>query len=201
MSLYLASQSPRRRDLLEQIGVRFQLLAVAVDEALLPGEAAEDYVCRLAAAKARAGAALLAEQAKQHPVLGADTTVVLGSEIMGKPADENEARAMLARLSGETHRVLSAVSMADRDRQITRVSTTEVSFRALSPELIARYWHTGEPWDKAGAYAIQGMGAVFVERIVGSYSGVVGLPLEILAVMLDEFKLAYWRESEDVSEL
>lgn len=201
MSLYLASQSPRRRELLEQIGVRFQLLGVAVDESPLAGEAAEDYVIRLAAAKASAGAALVAEQAGRYPVLGADTTVALGSEILGKPADEGEATAMLSRLSGQTHRVMSAVSVADRHRQITRLSTTQVTFRTLSADLLGRYWHTGEPWDKAGAYAIQGMGAVFVERIVGSYSGVVGLPLEVLAPLLDEFQVAYWQQSEDVSEL
>lgn len=200
MSLYLASQSPRRRELLEQIGVRFQLLGVAVDESPLAGETADDYVVRMAVAKARAGAALLTERADQQPVLGADTTVVLDSEIMGKPADRQEAAAMLGRLSGRTHRVLSAVSMANRDRQVSRVSTTEVSFRPLNPELIARYWQTGEAWDKAGAYAIQGMGALFVERIVGSYSAVVGLPLEVVAILLEEFGIPYWQKSEDVSE-
>lgn len=200
MSLYLASQSPRRRELLEQIGVRFQLLAIDVDESTQSGEAAEDYVARLAAAKARAGAALMAEHAGHHPVLGADTTVVLGSEIMGKPADAEAASRMLSRLSGHTHRVISAVSLADRQRQVTRISTTEVSFRALSADLIARYWRTGEPRDKAGGYAIQGLGAVFVERMAGSYSGVVGLPLEVLTPMLEDFHVPFWQKSEDVNQ-
>lgn len=201
MSLYLASQSPRRRELLDQIGVRYQLLATEVDESPRSDEAAEDYVFRLAAAKASAGAALVAGQAGQYCVLGADTTVVLGSEIMGKPADEDEASAMLSRLSGRSHRVISAVSIADHRRQVTRTSTTEVRFRPLPPELIARYWQTGEPRDKAGAYGIQGLGAVFVETIVGSYSGVVGLPLEVLAPLLDDFRVPYWQRSEDVSQL
>ncbi|MGQ9426185.1 Maf family protein [Gilvimarinus sp. F26214L] len=197
MSLYLASQSPRRRELLRQIGVRFQLLASEVDESVRPGEDPEDYVARMAAEKAAAGAALLGDHNGQHWVLGADTAVVLDGEIMGKPADEEHAREMLERLSGRTHRVISAVSLAGVGRQATRTSVTEVSFRELSPDLIDCYWHTREPHDKAGAYAIQGLGAVFVNKIVGSYSGVVGLPLEILVPLLDEFGVPYWRNREE----
>ncbi|MEX1032660.1 MAG: Maf family protein [Cellvibrionaceae bacterium] len=192
MSLYLASQSPRRRELLDQIGVRYRLLAPRVDESLHANEPAGEYVTRLAAAKAACGAALVAGDSP-YPVLGADTTVVLGAEIMGKPADEADAVAMLNRLSGQTHRVVSAVSVAGGGRQITRLSITEVTFRPLDQALIARYWLTGEPRDKAGAYGIQGLGAAFVQKISGSYSGVVGLPLEVLVPLLDEFQVPYWQ--------
>lgn len=190
--IYLASQSPRRRELLEQIGVPYQLLSIEVDESPLPSEAARDYVARLATAKAQAGLEVLNESGRKAPVLGADTTVVLNEQIMGKPRNQDEARNMLCALSGRSHQVISAISLADSGRQITRTSTTEVRFRALSDELIARYWQTGEPRDKAGGYGIQGLGAVFVESIAGSYSGVVGLPIEVLAPMLDEFGVGYW---------
>jgi septum formation protein len=194
--IYLASQSPRRRELLDQIGVAYQLVAVDVDESSQPGEAAQDYVARLAAAKASAGLDMLcqsgADEGKRGPVLGADTTVVLDDQIMGKPRDVDEARLILSRFSGRTHQVLSAVSLAAPGRQVTRTSVTEVRFRSLSDELIGRYWRSGEPRDKAGAYGIQGLGAVFVESIIGSYSGVVGLPIEVLVPMLEEFGLPYW---------
>lgn len=195
--IYLASQSPRRRELLAQIGVRFQVLSVDVDESVLPGEDPTAYVSRVAAAKATAGAELAAREGGGDPVLGADTAVVLDSEVMGKPGHEEEACTMLQRLSGRTHRVISAVSLAGPGGRDTRVSITEVTFRPLSSGLISRYWETGEPRDKAGAYGIQGLGAVFVERISGSYSGVVGLPLEVLAPLLEEFHVPYWQSSGD----
>ncbi|MCW8194390.1 septum formation inhibitor Maf [Proteobacteria bacterium 005FR1] len=193
--IYLASQSPRRRELLEQIGVHYQLLAIAVDESSQTHEAPCNYVARLAAAKARAGMELLRESEHQAPVLGADTTVVLDAQIMGKPRDKADAQQMLRALSGRTHQVISAVSLATPGRQITRTSSTEVRFRELNDQLIARYWRTGEPCDKAGGYGIQGFGAVFVESIAGSYSGVVGLPIEVLAPMLNEFGVGYWEAS------
>jgi septum formation protein len=196
--IYLASQSPRRRELLEQIGVDYRVLTIDVDESCQSGEAAQDYVSRLAAAKALAGAHQLrpagTDSHNDAAVLGADTTVVLGGEIMGKPRDETDARRMLQALSGRTHQVISAVSLAAPTRQITRTSVTEVRFRPLGDDLISRYWQTGEPRDKAGAYGIQGLGAVFVDGITGSYSNVVGLPIETLAPMLDELGIPYWEE-------
>lgn len=194
--IYLASQSPRRRELLAQIGVRFRVLPVEVDESVRPGEDPVDYVSRLAAAKARAGLARAEREQGDHPVLGADTTVVLDSEILGKPANQEEAETMLRHLSGRTHRVISAVSLAGPAGQDTRVSTTEVTFRTLSPDLISHYWGTGEPRDKAGGYGIQGLGAVFVERLSGSYSGVVGLPLEAVVALLEEYQVPYWQDRE-----
>lgn len=192
MSFYLASQSPRRRELLKQIGARFQLLAIAIDETPIADERPSDYVVRMAEAKAAAGAAILAEHGDHHRVLGADTAVVVDSEILGKPRDREDCLRMLRLLSGRSHQVMSAVSIIGGGRQETRLSVTDVSFRPLSDELIERYWESGEPRDKAGAYGIQGFGAVFVEKITGSYSGVVGLPLEVLVPLLDDFKIPYW---------
>lgn len=192
MSFYLASQSPRRRELLTQIGLRFQLLATAVDESTREGEAAADYVLRLAEAKAAAGAAILAEHGDHHRVLGADTSVVVDGQILGKPLDRDDALRMLRLLSGRSHQVMSAISLIGDGRQVSRLSVTDVTFRTLSDELIDQYWQSGEPRDKAGAYGIQGLGAVFVETMSGSYSGVVGLPLEVLVPLLDEFRVPYW---------
>lgn len=197
VSFYLASQSPRRRELLKQIGVRFQLLATSVDESTRDGEAAADYVVRLAEAKAAAGAAILAEHGDHHRVLDADTSVVVDGQTLVKPLDREDAFRMLRLLSGRTHQVLSAISLVGGGRQETRLSVTEVTFRALSDELIDLYWQSGEPRDKAGAYGIQGLGAVFVEKMSGSYSGVVGLPLEVLVPLLDDFKVPYWAKRGD----
>lgn len=184
--LYLASQSPRRAQLLQQIAVEFEILAVSVDETPLAvtaaaggqTEAAADYVQRLAIAKARAGwQQVVARGLPALPVLGADTSVVLGEQILGKPVDRAHGLAMLESLSGRSHRVMTAVCLCYGERQRSAINITEVSFRALSEPEIADYWQSGEPWDKAGGYAIQGRAAVFVERISGSYSSVVGLPL------------------------
>ncbi len=172
--LVLASTSPRRRELLAQLGVQFEVLAPAVDEQPLPAELATDHVCRLALAKARAAAA---EVGSRACVLGADTVVVLDGEIFGKPVDRDDAAAMLRRLSGRTHTVLSAVARVQGGAHIVRLSESQVTFRTLSPAEIAAYCDTGEPLDKAGAYAIQGRAAAFVRHLEGSYSGVMGLPL------------------------
>jgi septum formation protein len=186
-TLYLASSSPRRRELLEQIGVHYTVCPVAVSERVNPGEAPEEYVLRLALAKARAGGAALEVQA---PVLGADTAVVVDDTILGKPRDRADALAMLARLSGREHRVLSGVALVQGEREESRLSVTRVRFRVLQPGEAEAYWASGEPADKAGAYAIQGRAAVFVERIEGSYSGVMGLPLFETAGLLERFGVA-----------
>ena len=175
--IYLASASPRRRELLQQIGVRFTVMSAAVDETVQPGEAALDYVCRLAQSKADAVfSRIQIEGQPQRPVLGADTSVVLGDNILGKPADEAAAVAMLMELSGQTHQVITAVALVDELNSQLVYSSTEVRFRSIVESEARAYWNTGEPADKAGGYGIQGFGAVFVESLQGSYSGVVGLP-------------------------
>jgi septum formation protein len=183
--VFLASASPRRQALLTQIGIGYTLLHAGVDEALLPDEPARDYVRRVALEKVRAGRALLAEDAGS-PVLGADTAVVVDGRIMGKPRDRDEGIDMLLALSGRSHQVLSAVALA-ADREAVRVSESRVTFRRLTQAQCAAYWDTGEPRDKAGGYAIQGRGAVFVSRLEGSYSGVMGLPVYETAELLREF--------------
>lgn len=188
-SLLLASKSPRRRELLEQVGVDFQVLAVDIAEVPRPGERSDDYVCRLAQEKARAGA----QQVPGRPVLGADTLGVYRNRILEKPGSREDALTMLRSMSGDVHQVYSAVSICCDERQYTRLSVTEVTFRPLSLTEIERYWETGEPQDKAGAYAIQGLGAMFVERIEGSYSGVVGLPLNETRELLEMFDIPWWQ--------
>lgn len=173
--LYLASASPRRRQLLEQLGLRFEVMAADVDETPIPGEAPAAYVSRLAHTKAQAVAARLGDPTA--PVLAADTTVVLEGGILGKPRDRAHGLAMLAGLSGRRHQVLSAVALSSRGELHAALSESWVTFRSISPAEAAAYWETGEPGDKAGGYGIQGLGAVFVERLEGSYSGVMGLPL------------------------
>jgi septum formation protein len=174
--IYLASASPRRRELLDQLGVAYELLHVEVDESRLPGESPETYVNRLALAKARAGWDDVAGKRLLQPVLGADTIVVCGNQIYGKPADAAQAEVMLGHLSGREHRVLSAVALVGR-RVATALSLSTVRFRPLRASEIRAYIATGEPFGKAGGYAIQGQAAMFVERLEGSYSGVMGLPL------------------------
>jgi septum formation protein len=184
--IYLASNSPRRRELLEQIGISYRVLPVAVDESAGPGETADALARRLALAKARAGLDSL-PPGDERPVLGADTLVVCDGHCMGKPRDRAEALAMLATLSDSGHEVLSAVALVDRVRERVALSRSRVSFRAITPAEAAAYWASGEPADKAGAYAIQGLGAVFVADLAGSYSGVMGLPLFETAQLLNEF--------------
>lgn len=181
--LVLASASPRRRELLDQLGVRYTVHPVAVDETPRGGEAPADFVRRLALDKAWACARELG--AGHPPVLGADTAVVVEGSILGKPGGRAEALAMLARLSGRTHSVFSGVALLGAGAERVALSETRVRFRALTPAEAEAYWATGEPADKAGAYAIQGLGAVFVAGLEGSYSGVVGLPLFETAKLLE----------------
>jgi septum formation protein len=184
--LFLASQSPRRRQLLEQLGLRFSVLDCAVDEVRTPGEPPEDYVRRVAREKAGAGLVQVAAT-RGAVVLAADTEVVLGDDVFGKPADAASAADMLARLSGRAHRVLSAVCVADAGREREVLQETIVHFGALDAAAIAAYVASGEPFGKAGAYAIQGRAGAFVSRVEGSYTGVMGLPLFETAQLLREF--------------
>jgi septum formation protein len=170
---FLASRSPRRLELLRQLGLSFEIRPADVPEVRRPGQSPGVYAQAIALAKARAVSA--ADPAL--PVLGADTDVVLDGDILGKPADRAQALAMLSRLSARTHEVFSGVAMVQGDREEVVLSVTRVTFGEVSPEAAAAYWDTGEPADKAGAYAIQGYGAAFIKEISGSYSGVVGLPL------------------------
>jgi septum formation protein len=182
MLIYLASRSPRRSELLSQIGVNHRLLEVDVDETPRAGEPPGAYVVRLAREKAQAGHAALMEQ-PDAPVLGADTAVVVGRHVLGKPRDREDALRMLAALSGRTHRVYSGVALLG-SRWETRLSVSEVTFRRIGSREAEAYWTGGEPRDKAGAYAIQGLGAVFISELRGSYSGVMGLPLYETAELL-----------------
>ena len=184
--IYLASASPRRRELLRQIGVAYRLLPVAVDETPLPDEKPHAYVARLARAKAEAGVCALGRR-RPAPVLGADTAVVVEGAILGKPDDRDEGLAMLALLSGREHRVLSAVALATEARDAFKIQESRVRFRDLSPAECETYWDSGEPRDKAGGYGIQGRAATFVVELRGSYSGVMGLPLFETAELLREF--------------
>jgi septum formation protein len=183
----LASASPRRSELLRQVGITHAVHPVDIDESVHPGEAPSAYVLRLAEAKAaRLWHAL--EPARRRPVLAADTTVALEGEIFGKPGSLAEAHAMLGRLSGRTHEVHTAVAVLHADGAAARVSSSTVTFRELTRAEIDWYWHTGEPVDKAGGYAVQGRAAAFISHIAGSYSGIMGLPLyetwELLAPVL-----------------
>jgi septum formation protein len=181
--VYLASGSPRRRELLQQIGVSFRVVGTGVDETVLPGEAPLAYVTRLAAAKADAGWDR-SRDASQAPVLAADTAVILDARILGKPADRQDAEDMLAQLSGRTHEVLTVVALRTASGLQSRVSRSEVTFRSIAAGEAQAYWETGEPSDKAGAYAIQGRAAIFIANLRGSYSGVMGLPLFETAELL-----------------
>jgi len=183
--LYLASRSPRRRELLQQLGVPCTVLDVEVPEVRGAGESPEAYVSRVAHEKARAGLSLEREAAAV--VLGSDTEVVLDDEVFGKPADAQQAVAMLRRLSGRTHAVISAVWGVSTTRAERELCISKVRFAALDEAAIAAYVATGEPFGKAGAYAIQGRGAAFIEHLEGSYSGVMGLPLFETARLLHRF--------------
>lgn len=184
--IYLASTSPRRRQLLQQIGVRFQQLSIDVREAVAPSESPADYVRRAALDKACAGWDGTGRR-RELPVLGADTEVVLDGQVLGKPRDPAHGLELLRRLSGRSHQVLSAVAVVRGARREVRLSVSTVQFRELTDADCRRYWATGEPADKAGAYAIQGRGAIFVRHLEGSYSGVMGLPLYETAVLLGRF--------------
>ena len=193
--LFLASGSPRRRELLTQIGVPFAALSADIDETPLGEETPHAYVERLARGKADAGLLQMANDPAYSTacVLGADTAVVLDGRILGKPVDEADALAMLAALSGREHEVLTAVAVVDEQHCETRVVSSRVSFRPISVEEARAYWASGEPRDKAGSYGIQGLGAVFVENLSGSYSAVVGLPLCETAEILQRFGIPCWQ--------
>jgi nucleoside triphosphate pyrophosphatase len=190
-SIILASASARRSQLLHQIGVRHQVVAADIDESPRPGERPGDYVQRLAQEKAQAVVAMLHGR-PDRPVLAADTTVVQGGRIFGKPADEAACVAMLGELAGRTHEVLTAIALCDGGQPRLALSTSDVTFRAIDADECRRYWASGEPVGKAGAYAVQGLGAVFVSRLEGSFSGVMGLPLYETAALLDAAGVRRW---------
>ena len=185
--LYLASQSPRRKQLLEQLGVAFELLHVDVPELRQPGERTGEYVSRVARDKALAGLAAVRDRDDNAIVLGADTEVVLDDRVFGKPRDAEDAAAMLRELSGCMHRVISTVWCVDAARRESAASVSDVRFAELTHADIDQYVATGEPFGKAGAYAIQGRAAAFIEHLSGSYSGVMGLPLHESARLLRQF--------------
>ncbi len=172
--LHLASSSPRRRELLTALGLEFSHAGVAIDESALPGESVPDMVLRLATGKARSAS----DSGKYAvPVLGADTVVTLDDRVFGKPASKEDALKMLASLSGRSHLVLTGVAVVAQDELWTGLSQTEVQFREIEPDEAEAYWQSGEPAGKAGAYAVQGLGGIFVTAVHGSYTGVVGLPV------------------------
>lgn len=187
--LILASASPRRTEILQQIGVRHLVQSANIDETPKLDEPAIDYVQRMALEKTQA---IISKSPKKIPVLGADTCVVCDNQIFGKPKSKQQALDMLTALSGRSHQVLTAVAVGDVEHCSAAISTTEVFFRKLHKQECLSYWNTGEPRGKAGGYAIQGYGAVFVELIKGSYSGVVGLPIEETSKLLQAFGVPIW---------
>jgi septum formation protein len=191
--IYLASKSPRRRELLRQIGVEFELLLLRdqtprgpeVSEEVLPGEKPEDYVTRVTREKAEYASKTMAwRRLPMRPILAADTTVVVDGRILGKPVDAAEATEMLKALSGRTHRVLTSVAVHYDEETWQTTQASEVTFGTLTDEMIRAYCATPEPYDKAGGYAVQGIAAVFIESITGSFSGIMGLPLYETAELL-----------------
>ncbi len=190
VDLILASQSPRRRELLEQIGVRFLVDAANVPEVHQQQENPYDYVCRLALAKAK----MVSERRSDGvAVLGSDTIGVCHGKVLEKPSSLDDAKSMLKLMSGTCHQVISAVALVASGKHEINVSETLVTFKKdIRDDMIEAYWQTGEPQDKSGSYAIQGLGAVFVESIQGSYSNVVGLPIEVVAPMLQHFDIPIW---------
>ena len=193
--IYLASGSPRRRALLQQIGVSFRVIGIELDETPLAREAPAAYVSRLAEAKAAAGWQR-SRGVEPAPVLAADTAVVLDGRILGKPEDMKDAISMLLELSGRTHEVLTAAALRTAAGTQLEVSRSLVTFRSIDAAEAQDYWATGEPRDKAGAYAIQGYAAVFIADLKGSYSGVMGLPLFETAQLLQQAGIARWRRDE-----
>ena len=193
--IYLASRSPRRRELLKQIGINFEVLILRsfpavradVDETPRPGESPGDYVTRIATNKAKTGwTRALERRLPRLPVLGADTTVTVDGEIIGKPANTGDAAKILRKLSGRQHEVFSVVAVALNDHVMTKLSCSRVRFADLSDALIQDYVDSGEPMDKAGAYGVQGKAATFIAEIDGSYSGIMGLPLFETAQLLKQ---------------
>lgn len=190
--IYLASTSPRRRDLLDQLGIRYRALAIEVDEMQRANELPDAYVIRLARAKAGAGWQAVAPHGtgETRPVLGADTSVVLDGAVLGKPRDRAHGLEMLEQLSGRSHQVLTAIALVDGVREAMRLSVSTVVFRATTAAERDAYWETGEPLGKAGGYAVQGRAAIFIAHLAGSFSGVMGLPLYETAQVLNEFGVA-----------
>jgi septum formation protein len=193
--IYLASKSARRRELLRQIGIEFELLLLRdhtprgpeVDESVKPGEAADVYVARVALEKAEyAHHTMLWRKLPNRPVLAADTTVVVDGKILGKPADFNEAVSMISMLSGRTHQVLTSVAIRHLDDTLQITQKSDVAFASVPEDQIRAYCATTEPYDKAGGYGIQGLAAIFIQDIAGSYSGIMGLPLFETAQMLQQ---------------
>lgn len=193
--IYLASKSPRRRELLRQIGVEFELLLLRdqsprgpeVSEEVLPGEKADDYVARVTREKAEyAAKTMLWRRLPARPILAADTTVVIDGRILGKPADPGEATAMLKALSGRTHQVLTSIALRHEEETFQATQISRVTFAQLDDDMLRAYCATQEPYDKAGGYAVQGLAAVFIENIAGSYSGIMGLPLRETAQLLKQ---------------
>jgi septum formation protein len=192
--LYLASQSPRRRQLLEQLGIRHELLLPGEDEdaeaieAVIPGEAPARYVQRVTGLKLDAAMARMQRRGlPPAPVLCSDTTVALGHTIYGKPADDADAARMLRELAGHTHRVLTAVAVQHGRKRLAALSDSRVTFAAMTPAQVRAYVATGEPRGKAGAYAVQGRAAAHISRMTGSYSGIMGLPMHETALLLRAF--------------
>ena len=188
--IVLASASPRRARLLQQIGISFRVDPVAIDESVALGENAETYAGRLALAKAKRA------QPADVPVLGADTSVVLNGQILGKPNDEADMLRMLKSLSGTTHRVITAVALCNNAMSEVQTANALVTFRSMSSAEIVNYIRTKEPYDKAGSYAIQGIAAVFVEKIIGQPSTVVGLPLHETELLLKKFNIDTWKDRQ-----
>lgn len=183
-SIYLASGSPRRQELLTQLGVSFERIVTGIEEKRAEGESAQQYVSRLAREKAQAG---VVQTSRDLPVLGADTIVILNGEVLEKPHDADHAARMLRKMSGQTHQVITAVALADSQNVLDCLVVTDVTFRVLTDDEIAAYIASGEPMDKAGAYGIQGLGGCFVRKINGSYHAVVGLPLVETYELLSNF--------------
>ncbi len=198
--IYLASCSPRRRELLTQLGVSFESLEFEIPEIRQAGENPKDFVRRMAVEKAREGLSQLATPSTT-PVLGADTIVVLNETVLGKPANRQLAEQQLGLLSGQRHQVITAVALCAERREVVRSATTTVWFRELSAGERSAYCVTGEPLDKAGSYAIQGLAAAFIRRIDGSYSGVMGLPLYETAELLSEFGLGLFSGTDNGESL
>ncbi len=193
--VYLASRSPRRAELLQQVGIPFQLLDTEIDESVLPDEGAADYVERLARSKAEAGWQVLKLQGGEPaPVLAADTTVAHGCQLLGKPGNEQDAIDTLMKLSGNIHDVLTGLALFDGEQMHSRVVITRVRFERFPVAQAQRYVATGEPMDKAGSYGIQGFGSALVAGIEGSYSNVVGLPLKETVELAALFDIPYWQK-------
>lgn len=189
-SLILASASPRRKQLLSQLGAKFEIRSADIDESVLANESPQAYVSRLALQKCEA---VFKQLSKDAVVIGSDTTVVIDQKILGKPENEQEAVDMLMLLSGRWHHVMTAVAIKDGKNTRQIVVTADVEFCHIDETMARQYWLTKEPADKAGSYGIQGIGARFVKQIKGSYSAIVGFPVAQVADLLDDFEVPYWR--------